>query len=260
MTHGEGALQEATATPSLVAPGPAPMVYNITVAPPPLVRVHLGDADSLGRYVRSRDDVVAAVWDETGARILLRDTSHVLTYRPEITAEAEQFFHREEKREKTGAFELGPKVWEGDFEPVKFRRRDLKKFLAAHSTDVPEGVVASLDRLKRTESEEESGGDGQTLRTVSVRELRTNLPHRFGVTLEVLPGIATTLQFEARTCALEGRYGRETGSMGVELRCTNAREVLRRAVQGALGELPESVPRYYGRSPPPGERGGDRGW
>jgi len=230
-------------------------VYQITVAPPPLLKIHLGDVESLGRYVRTRKDAVAVVWSETELRVILGDSSHVLTYRPEIMAEAEQFFHREEKRERLRAFEVGSKVWQGDFEPVKFRRADLRKFLEAHSTDVPADVVTGLSRLKISESEEESGEEG---RIVSVSAAKSNFPSKFKVTLEVFPGIATELQFESKVCSLDEGYGRHSRAMGLELRCVNARETLRRAMSAALAEIPDSIPKYYGRSPPPNDGKADR--
>lgn len=233
--------------------GTNPPAIYVTVAPPPLLKVHLGDTESLGRYVRTRSDATAAVWDETGLRVILGDAFHVLTYQPEITQEAEQFFRREERRHTKPNGELGPKIWDGDFEPVKFLRSKLRQFLEAHASDVPPDVVASLSRLKLTASDEESGDDG---RLVTVSAVKSNFPRRFGVTLEVFPGVATRLEFEATPCSMREEYSGRSGTMGMELRCLNARRVLREAMGAALAELPDGIPRYYGRSPVPGSLGG----
>ncbi len=237
----------------LAPSGPAgpPVLYQISVAPPPLMKVHLGDADSFGRYVATRDDATAAVWNESGVRVLLRDQSHILTYQPEVTEEAAQFFKREEKRHAQTDGAPGPKVWEGDFEPVQFTRAKLRRFLEAHATNVPEDVVRGLARLKldtmEVESDEEDG-------YAQVRSQRSTFPKEITVNLELMPGTSAQLKFETRICSMDGQFGRRSGVMGIELRCVNARDVLRDAMNLALSRLPPELPRYYGVAPAPSER------
>jgi hypothetical protein len=221
------------------------------------MKVHLGDADFFGRYVATRQDAIAVVWNESGARVLLRDSSHVLTYRPEITSDAEQFFSREEKRHQQPDGSLGPKVWEGDFEPVQFTRAKLRRFLEAHATDVPDDVVRGLARLKLDTTEVESDAeDGYA----QVRSQRSTFPKEITVNLELMPGTVVPLRFETQTCSLDGQFGRRTGVMGIELRCLNAREVLRDAIGIALSRLPPELPRYYGAAPAPSELVGHGGF
>jgi hypothetical protein len=214
-------------------------------------QLRLGDISGLASYAKSHaPEVRAVVWNEESVTLVMTDRGTEVRYSPEVYPETVMFLSREHKRENA---DRGNRVWEGEFEPVLFSKKDLVKFLAKYSG----GDASLLDSIKtlrvtkRTE-ETEKMLDVETddVERTEIETEVTNIPRHFTMQMRVTEGIDAIFEFEACLYKPEpndysGRQ--EARTKRIAVRAVNARPVLRDVMRNILARLPEGIPQYYGR-------------
>jgi len=225
-------------------------VKNLVVAPIPRTHLQLGDVPSLASVVeRAADRIRAIVWNEETLTLDVDDLSREIHFQPELKPSAAMFFTRENKRENVGFGEKGARIWEGDFEPVKFGKRNFLKFIKAHMTQFPTDVAESLKNLKMsqitTSDETLLDDESDNERRVEEQIERTNVPKTFTAMIPIAENFEAELHFETKVYKERDSYGNR-GQVVVEVRCLNARQVLRDMMEGILAQLPSEIPRLYG--------------
>lgn len=249
-TTGEMGAQSATITPIKLE------VQNLVVGAISREVLRLGDSASLARFAEiERDRVRMVVWNECGLSLVMGDRASEVVFVPEIYPETEMFFSREHKREKGGfGGPSGNRVWEGEYEPVLFAKKDLVKFLARHSGG-DRGLLDSVKTLRvtqrRDESEEMLDLESDNVRRVQEETEVTNVPRHFSLTMPVTEGVDALFEFEAYLYkgddADSYQRQREGQHKRIAVRAVNARPVLRGVMQGIIDRLPPDIPRLYGR-------------
>ena len=225
-------------------------VKSLVVAPMPRTSLRVGDVASLDRVVKTNDGRIRAfIWNEERISVDIDDPNKEIVFAPELRPTAEMFFLRQNKREKIGFGEEGDRIWEGDYEPIKFGKRNFLKFIKLHMAQFPTEIADSLKNLRMSEIEtseerlldDESENEERVERMVQT----TNVPTHFSAMFPISEGFEAELAFETKVYK-EREYGGK-GKVVVEVRCINARQVLRSMMEGILTQLPPDVPRYYGR-------------
>ena len=183
----------------------------------------------------------------------MRDTNMEVSFRPEYHPAVTMFFQREHKRRSWNDADAGMMVWEGEFEPVQFQKKDLLAYLTKYSTYFNAEVKDALKNLKLTQrrsSETETISiemDDEVERTVEEVQEKTNLPRRFSANMPLFDGgYEVELEFEARVKRKNDGLS-ETKQKIIELRCTNAREALKEMMMGIVRDMPKEIPIYYGK-------------
>ncbi len=218
--------------------------------------LQLGDIGGLASYAKIHaHEVRAVVWNETGISLVMSDRGAEVRFTPEIYPETEMFLRREHKRERNG-FDgpSGSRVWEGEFEPVLFAKKDLVKFLAKHSGG-DAGLLESIKTLRVTKRTEETEKmldlDSDNVERTEVETEVTNIPRHFSMQMRVTEGIDAVFEFEAalyRPDRSDDYLTRsEAKTKRIAVRAVNARPVLRDVMQNVLARLPPGIPQYYGR-------------
>jgi hypothetical protein len=123
-------------------------VQNISIAPPPMVRLNLGSIQSFSRVFQNEavvKKILGIVWNEDMIGLITSDRSTVIKFRPEIDPSVKQFMDRPNNRRMT---EDGDdfNVWKGNFVPVEFSKSDLIKFLKERIQDsnLPVEVIEKI--------------------------------------------------------------------------------------------------------------------
>jgi len=225
---------------------------RVIMAPQPRLNLALGDIESMSKVTGALKPT-AIVWNEQQICLMTRDRNSYVVFRPEIDPMAASFFKHEGTKKRGGSIFFGiqgTNVWEGEFEPVVFAKRTLFKFFKEHKTDLPDHVVAAIKNMQYSETkktdEEMLAIDSDDKRTVTEERSNTNIPKEFTVTMQLTKEISADLRFEAKVGNVIDRNGYETKEKGIQLRCLNAREVLRDMMENYLAQLPADIPRYYG--------------
>lgn len=227
-------------------------VKNLIVSQQSGVQLAVGDLQSLKAVLVDRE-VSAIVWNEDTISLITSDRSTEIWFRPEITPSAELFFSRKDSRHRdmwTGETTL---IWEGDYEPVRFTKRNLLKFFKKYADALPPDVAKSIKSMKLVETKTEDsimlGEDTDDEKTVVEHRQDTNIPKKFNMRMEITPGFLADLECEAAVVSKkEGIYDAVSrGDKMIEIRCTNAREVKRDMMSMLCNQLPPEIPRYYGR-------------
>lgn len=226
-------------------------VKNLIVDALPRIQLALGDIGSLAALVdQARDTVKGVVWNETRITLMTDNPAKEISYEPELHPAAEMFFQRENKRERAGLMEVGPRVWEGDYEPVHFQKKDLLKFLRSRDAIFPTEVEEALKNLKIRETKATDeimlSLEEESTRTVEEEAKVTNLPKNFTVEMPVAEGYSASFILEAAVVQLKDEYNRAVKGRVIELRCTNTRQIKRDLMKHMMDQLPPEIPRYYG--------------
>lgn len=233
-------------------------VENLVVNPRTKREIAIGDADSFLRVTKDTKGISAILWNEEGLTVMTKDPSTIITFRPELNQSVTMFFTREKKREGNGLFgqQTGCRVWEGDFEPIKFTKGNLVKFLKKYTIKENEELMKAIRNMKITEhkSRTETMIDLNNDDNYSAQEEQvttTNIPANFTLEVPLIENAFeqtyVSLDFEAKVVQEEDRYSNEKGKKYIQLRCTNARQVLKQVMQEYVNRLPKTIPRYYGR-------------
>jgi hypothetical protein len=219
----------------------------------------MGDADSFLRYA-DRLNVKAVVWNEKYLAAVTDDRRMLLAYQPELEPTAEMFFMREERR-RTRDFMTGDsiRVWDGEYSAVEFTKGNLIKFLQTYGIKGNDELIKAVKNLRvveKTETQESmidlGSGDfnDDNVRTVEEQTSITNIPTKFTIHMQVTQTFSADLAFEARVTKAKDEYGSSNkGKRVIELRVTNARDVMRGLMRETLDKLPKNVDQYYGKMP-----------
>jgi len=219
---------------------------NLIVSPAPLRFVYLRNVEDLKDIINRAEKYISALfWNENGIQILTRDTSIYISYRPEYDKTTTIFFSREIKRRSMFDDNPGALFWEGEFEPVEFGKRELLKFLSEFSSDYDPEIADAIRDLKVSHelSIHEQMDDGEYGRTRFVEERydSTNIPKKFDARLPLFDGYDANLQFEAKIKKKRG----ESRNI-IEIRCTNARDIIRETMKKIINDIPNDIPKYFG--------------
>lgn len=233
-------------------------VENLVVNPREKRELAIGDTESFRRIADETKGIQAVLWNEECIALITKDPSTIITFRPEFNPSVAMFFMRENKRERTSLFgELqAVRVWEGDYEPVKFTKANLLKFIKKYGLSDNASLIESVQEMKITESkvrtEKMISLDDDNFSATEEQVVRSNIPTTFSLEVPLIDNggaekVTVTLNFEAMVTTAEERYGETKGKKAIQLRVTNAREVLRDLMKGYTGNLPSGIPKYYGR-------------
>lgn len=230
---------------------PSIEVKTLIVGAAPRLRLLAGEARGFVELAASEPHVRAVVWNEQRVSVITDDPSRELHYQPEVDPETARFLQREEKRKGAGFGDPGYRVWEGEYEPVIFTKRDLVRFISTHSEGSPEleAAVKQL-RIRETHTTDETMLDLDTddVRRVEEERSETNIPKEFELTMPVAEGIKARVRFRAelfRPSRDDYEY-RNDKVKRIAVRAVNARSVMRDLMYGVLAQLPNELPRYYG--------------
>lgn len=233
-------------------------VENLVVNPRTKREIAIGDADSFVRVTKDTRGISAILWNEEGITILTKDYSTIITFRPELNQSVTMFFTREHKRENTSFFgqQTGTRVWEGDFEPIKFSKGNLVKFLKKYTIKENEELMKAIQSMKITEHKSRTEtmidlNNDDNYQAQEERITTTNIPAKFTLEVPLIENAFeqnyASLEFEAKVVQEEDRYSNDKGKKYIQLRCVNARQVLKQIMQDYTERLPKNIPRYYGR-------------
>lgn len=221
----------------------------------PRRQIAMGDIGSFVEMAKQTSGIEAVIWNERSISLLTLDPSREITFTPEIEPDTQMFFEREHKREQLGFGEVGPRVWEGDFEPVVFTKKDLLTFLKNHTdgTGDDNELVRAVRNMKIRQSRDESelmlDDDSDDVRRVEVEKESVNIPKHFTLMMPLTEGISMEVQFEAGLHKVKkgDYYDKDDGkTKRIDLRAVNARKVLRGLMEVVLARLPGDAPRLYG--------------
>jgi len=206
------------------------------------MNINAGSAEDFVNAVDMCSGIKSAVWNEKGITLALADRYTIIRYEPPIHQMAAMFF--EVKR-------LSNRLWEGNYEPVKFTKKDMLQFLIevsalckdpSETKEMAELIRNMRVRESRHESDTISLEEDKTISTTE-EKFETNIPKKFILNIPVTPDFIGKFDFEVR---VEKREGSDKGNRKIELYCVNALDLQRAAVKHVLDMIPKEIPRIYG--------------
>lgn len=227
-------------------------IQYLVVSPAPQRDIALGNVEGLTEFItQNKPSIQMIVWNESEISIFTTNSNIEVKFQPEYHLASSVFFSREEKRRRGYGEDSGVKVWEGEFEPVQFGKRILLKFLDKYSEYFDEDIKEAIKNLKvtskRIEQTEMLSLDDEIERTVEETEESSNLPRKFTAIMPMFGDYRAELHFEAQVKYKEDDYGHKSKRKIIEVRCVNAREAIQDVMNQVLSNVPEDIPRYYGR-------------
>jgi len=220
-------------------------IKNLIVSPAPIRRINLGSVDSLVLAVdKLSNNVEGVIWNEYEIALITKDGMD-LRFKPIFDKSTTIFFEDDDKthRGSWGDPDAGKRIWEGEFKPVLFTKTSLLKYLKEYSGCFDDKIQKSVRELKIKASSSSKelmlDDDGGSQKNVEEIYQSTNIPKTFTASLPLFDGIVGKINFEAGV-------KKKDGKTFIELRCTNAKEVLRSTIEQVLKRLPVSIPTYYG--------------
>jgi len=236
---------------------PRVTVENLVVNPKTRREIAIGNIESFQKITNDISNISSILWNEEGITLITTDYSTIVTFRPELNPSVSMFFTRSERRESTSLFgkQTGMRVWEGDFEPVKFTKGNLLKFLQQYTIKDKSGLMNSIKEMKiverHTQTETMIDLDDENYKTEEERTLQTNIPTKFILEVTLMENpyekVHVSLEFEAKVVENNDPFSTEKRKKYIQLQCVNARQVLRDVIQEYVKRLPPNIPKYYGR-------------
>lgn len=234
-------------------------IDSLIVNPKIRREILLGDIDSLIKISKKTNQIEGIIWNEESITLLTQDPSITIQFKPEFLPTTRVFFRRDDSRRGGGYGESPINVWEGEYEPVKFTKANLAKFLRSTIKSDNSELMKAITKFKirestaRTETMIDMSDDSYDSQEKVRAE--TNIPKMFTLELPIIEKlsagreITASLDFEASVETMKDSYGSEDkkGRKVILLRCLNSRVVMRNVMEGFLKELPENIPRYYGK-------------
>lgn len=228
-------------------------IETLHVSPIPQIHINLGDEQSFLKMAGQLTDITGVIWNEEKITLMGQDRTKTIQFYPEIETTAKLFLVKEEprrRRDNIFGIPTGPKVWEGEFEPIIFPKGKLIEFLQQYHDGLSDDIISSIKNMRvterRSEQEEMITLDESETRTVIEESNTTNIPKNFTLALPVSGSYVGHFDFEASVAMLEDDYGHKTKRKGIMLRCLNGRDVLRDMMLCTLSQLPPELPIYYG--------------
>jgi hypothetical protein len=223
-------------------------IENLIVSPAPQKDMIMGDIPSLTKIVNDAE-VTAVFWNEDEMFLTVPNRSDMIRFQPELEPSVAVFFQRSKARGREDAEGNLVRTWEGDYEPLQFKKGDFLKWVKKYSSLIPTDIVENVKSLKIKASTivSEDMLDDEGERKTEDSTMTTNVPKRFTLNVPLMEGVIADLDFECAVVNLKDRYGNPADKRGIELRCTNAREVKKDLMQGILAQLPVNIPKYYGK-------------
>lgn len=204
--------------------------------------------------------IALALWNEEEIALVGSDLRPIVRFRPEFNPSVAMFFMRENKRQERSLFgdNDGVRVWEGDYEPVRFTKSSLIKFLKKYAKGAEAtAIVESVKSLKVHESTSRTESmislDDENYNAMEEQRLETNIPRDFHLEVPLIDTpreqVSVVLQFEASLAKKEDLSYEERKDVRkfIQLRCVNAREVLSHLMEEYMKKVPERIPRFYGK-------------
>ena len=227
-------------------------IHSLVVSPMPRLELALGNSDSFVRMVKSLGPKVKAViWNESGIALLMDDRTTLVGFIPELRPEAAMFFERHEKRSRDRD-DSEIKVWEGEYAPIQFTKRNLIKFVEKYSAQIDGGkdltqAVKKMNVKQLVAEQSEMLDDvSDNNRTMIEESLTTNVPSSFKMRMNLAENLIGELTFQVDVAKKKDNYGNDTKDWALVLRCVNGREVMQATMNKIIDRLPEDIPRYYG--------------
>jgi hypothetical protein len=227
-------------------------IKNLIVASLPVRDVLIGDTESVLRLVQENQKVIQSIfWSESGISIQTNGNENII-FQPEFDNSSALFFERETKRRGGYGEDADTRVWEGEYAPVQFSKQMLIKFLKKYASYFDDEVTEAIKSLKVTERSDSATEmislDGDHERETIETQETTNLPKTFTANMPLFDGVEVELHFEASVKQKTDDYGNKGKQKIIEIRCTNAREAVRDVFKGIMSQLPEDIPKYYGKT------------
>ena len=125
-------------------------IKQLIVSPIPMRSILLGDVVGLVEMVNRKQKSISSIfWNESSITLMLREGNTEITFHPEFHKATTMFFDREEKRRGGYGEDAGVRVWEGEFGPVQFKKKDLLKFLNTYSSYFDEDLEKAIKNMRR---------------------------------------------------------------------------------------------------------------
>ena len=219
------------------------MVYN---APPAVIEsIQFGESAGIAQYCKLHKDRIEAVYWNEEFMSVRTSNGEIIRFEPELNSEVQLFFTRKTNYRDRNT---GYVVWDGDYEKAKFSKKSLLEFLSRHTEELEEGVKKSIQDMKVTERvDTQSISLGDVERTVEEEEQKTSIPKNFKANIKIAENWYAEMHFKAYVTRNVDDYGRPQKGHSIILELENARQIKRDLMEFVLKQLPESIPRYYGK-------------
>lgn len=235
---------------------PQPDNQAIAVAPVRKMDVNIGTKDDFIKMVNMmKEQHPVVIYSEEKATIMTGNRATIVHYFPELDPMVEMFFVRSESYESKGPFgmEKGDRIWSGEYEAVKFGKMDLINFFKSVSAEIDEKTMIDLKNTKMKMSQEIKDSfdeqEGRETHQVILETMKRGHKKRFHANIKVLPDVTAEMHFEATLQPAAGN------NLAYHVILINAREILKSIMDGVINDLPEDVPRLYGKVQEKGESG-----
>lgn len=209
-----------------------------------ILSINCGSLEDFVSATTMTAGVKGVVWNEGGITLILNDRYTSVKYEPNIHPLAKIFLEHSSLRGRQ---------WGGEYEPVKFTKTDLIRFL--QTLQVYGGTADIIDLVKdvkmRQSRHEHDMISLDEDKSVSVVEesFQSNIPKTFTLKIPVTPDFVGEFKFDVSLEKPGDRYdrGESAGNKIIVLRCTNPLDVLRGNMLHVLDCLPKEIPRLYGQ-------------
>ncbi len=254
---------EEGASPGVVTGG-AGLVREerqVRIVEQPLTRLNLGSPKSFLKIIQNvveSGEQFAIVWNEERMSLVMRDRSFVVSYYPEFTGAARLFLVLKERQKRTLFGQpSGPTIWDYEFQPAKFEKRELIDFLKTYveGSNLPKEFVEAVRHTKVTATQDSFDEavdleDGRVDRTGTETTIRTNIPPFIRLMLPLTREFTAAMEFKVWVGPDVDAYGHPIkNTQRYYLQCTNIRRCLQQLALTVLDALPEGVDKdnvYYG--------------
>jgi hypothetical protein len=230
-------------------------IKTLIVSPMPIRKLVVGEVANIVDIANlKQNNIDTILWNEKEIQFILKDGNTEITFKPELHPCTEMFFNKQEKYDNVSMFDgkgTG-RIWEGEYSPIQFTKGNLLKFLTKYAHFFDKGIEKAIKNMRLTKKRIEKTemidlADDHT-KTVVEKEKSTNVPQEFTATLPFFENFNGILNFEVVVTKKKNEYGRKENKPTLELRVTNAREVIKDVMKNVLALFPDNIPKYYGKT------------
>jgi len=241
--QGEKKMNELNSLEKWLKDGNNVMIYN---APPAVVEaISFGESEGLIDYTkRNQNKIDSVFWNEDYLSVRTVN-GEIIRFEPELDPDVHMFFERKTNYRDRNT---GYIVWDGDYEKARFTKKSLLEWLSRHTEDLDENVKKSIKEMKVSERlDTQSITLGDTERTTEEEEMKTSIPKDFSAHVRIAESWYAEMHFSAYVARNNDDYGHVQKGYNIVLELLNAREIKRDLMKFVLGQMPESIPKYYGK-------------
>ena len=230
-------------------------IKTLVVSPLPIRKLVVGEVANIVDIANlKQNNIDTILWNEKEIQFVLKEGNTEISFKPEIHPCTGMFFNKQEKYENVSMFDgkgTG-RIWEGEYEPIQFTKGNLLKFLTKYAHFFDKAIEKTIKNMRLTKKKIEHSEmidlDDDHSKTIIEKEKSTNVPKEFTATLPFFENFNGILNFEVVVTKKKNEYGRRENKPTLELRVTNAREVIRDVMKNVMALFPANIPKYYGKT------------